>query len=86
MSKSEPLSAKTSGQGEEDERAESEKPERKRRTKAQTRPRNIPVVIDDVLLPDEVAADPDTFRKIEESHTDILEASAATLFLQTHRR
>jgi transposase len=77
LGKPEPPAAKTSGPGED---ASSEKPERKRRTKAETRPRNIPVIIDQVLVAKEVTDNPEAFRKIGESYTDILEARRAHLF------
>ena len=64
LGKSEPPSVKTSGQ-EEDEK--SEKKKRTRRTKAETRPRNIPVVIEKVIEAKEVTANPDAFREIGES-------------------
>ena len=79
LGKAEPPSVKTSGQ-EEDEK--SEKKKRTRRTKAETRPRNIPVVIEKVIEAKEVTANPDAFREIGESYTDILEAQPALLFYQ----
>ncbi len=77
LGKSEPPAGKTSGPGED---ASSGNPERKRRTKAETRPRNIPIVVDQVLVAPEVSANPEAYREIGESHTDILEAQRAHLF------
>jgi len=77
LGKPEPLSAKTSAQEEEDE---SEKQKRTRRTKAETRPRNIPVIIEKIIEAQEVSADPGAYRQIGESYTDILEAQAAHLY------
>jgi len=77
LGKAEPPSAKTSEQEEGDE---SEKQKRTRRTKAETRPRNIPVVIEKIIEAQEVTAEPDAYRQIGESYTDILEAQAAQLF------
>ena len=77
LGKPEPPSAKTSEQEEGDE---SEKQKRTRRTKAETRPRNIPVVIEKIIEAEEVTAEPDAYRQIGESYTDILEAQAAHLF------
>jgi transposase len=76
LGKPEPLSAKTSAP--EEEEGENEK--RTRRTKAETRPRNIPVIIEQILEAEEVTANPEAYRQIGESYTDIIEAQRAYLF------
>lgn len=76
LGKPEPLCAKTSAP----EEGESEKQKRTRRSKAETRPRNIPVVIEKIIEAEEVTANPDAYREIGESFTDILEAQPSTMF------
>ena len=77
LGKLEPLPEETSAP---EEDVKSEKPKNNRRTKAETRPRNIPVVIEKILEAAEVTANPDAYREIGESYTDILEAQRATMF------
>src|SRR5690606_25601666 len=51
---------------------EEEKPSaaRTRRTKADRFPKNLKVVIENVIVPDEVRANPDNFEEISEEHHD----------------
>ena len=78
----EPLAGKTSAPGEDNESEKTEKEKRNRRTKAETRPRNIPIVIEKIIEPEEITANPSAYREIGESYTDILEAQPARLFYQ----
>lgn len=55
-------------------------PKRSRRKKADLFPKNLMVVIDAVIVPEEVAADPDAFIEIGEEYHDELEATRARLY------
>lgn len=80
LGKPEPLpEARDTGAGPEDEAAGA-KPKRERRTKADLLPRNLPIVIDAVFIPEVVAADPDAFEEIDEEHQDALDIIPASLF------
>jgi len=56
------------------------KRKRTRRKKADLFPRNLPIVIDAVIIPEEVEADPGAFREIGEEHQDALDVTRASLF------
>ena len=56
------------------------KPKRTRRKKADIFPRNLPIVIDAVIIPEVVASDPDAFKEIDEEHQDALDIIPASLF------
>jgi len=77
LGKAEPLAEEISAPG---EGKGKQKGPRKRRTKAETRPRNLPVVIEDILVSDKVVDNPELYREIGENHTDILEAQPAQLY------
>jgi transposase len=62
------------------------KPKRNRRKKADLFPRNLPVIITEVIVPDEVAADPDAYREIGEEYHDELEAERASLYWERQVR
>ena len=62
------------------EEAEGAKAKRNRRRKADLFPRNLPVIISKVSVPDEVAADPDAYLEIGEEHHDELEAVSVALY------
>ena len=51
-----------------------------RRRKCDLFPRNLPVIIEEVSVPEEVAADPDAFKEIGEEHHDELEAVRSSLY------
>ena len=53
---------------------------RSRRKKADLFPENLPVIVREVIVPDEVAADPEAFVEIGEEHHDELEAVRAELY------
>ena len=75
LGKAEPPAAEPSGPGEDNGNVK-----RSRRKKADTRPRNIPIVVEKVLIADEVSENPEVFQEIGESYHDILEAQPAQLF------
>ena len=62
------------------EEAEGAKAKRNRRRKADLFPQNLPVIISEVIVPEEVAADPEAFAEIGEEHHDELEVVRAELF------
>ena len=62
---------------EEDDERRSAKP---RRNKRELFPRNLPVVVEEVSVPEEVAGDPDAFEEIGEEYHDELEAVRALLY------
>jgi len=51
-----------------------------RRGKRDLFPRNLPVVVEEVSVPEEVAADPEAFEEIGEEHHDELEAVRSSLY------
>lgn len=53
---------------------------RSRRRKADLFPENLPVIITEVIVPEEVASDPEAFVEIGEEHHDELEAVRAELY------
>ena len=55
-------------------------PKRNRRKKADLFPKNLMVIIDAVIVPEEVAANPDAFIEIGEEYHDELEAIRAALY------
>lgn len=83
LGKAEPPSAKTSEQEEGDE---SEKQKRTRRTKAETRPRNIPVVIEKIIEAQEVTAEPDAYRQTRGKLHRHPRSPGRTTFSQAHHR
>ena len=72
----------TPGGGESEPEAEDDgaSPKRNRRKKADLFPKNLMVVIDSVIVPEEVAADPEAFIEIGEEYHDELEAIRAALY------
>jgi len=56
------------------------KRKRVRRKKADLFPKNLPVVIGEVIVPTEVAADPEAFKEIGEEHHDELDVAPASMF------
>lgn len=62
------------------------KPKRNRRCKADLYPKNLPIVLDGIDIPAEVAADPDAFIEIGEEHHDELEAIPASVFWRRRTR
>ena len=81
LGKSEPP-PETPGGGESEPEAEDDgaSPKRNRRKKADLFPKNLMVVIDSVIVPEEVAADPEAFIEIGEEYHDELEAIRAALY------
>ena len=79
LGKPEPL-PETGDTGDAPEEAAGEKTKKRRRKKADLFPRNLPVLVDAVLIPDEVTAAPDAFREIGEEHQDALDITPASLF------
>lgn len=57
-----------------------EKPRKRRRKKSELFPENLAVVVEDVLVPDEVAAAPGDWEEIGEEHHDELDATKGSLF------
>lgn len=53
---------------------------RTRRKKTDLFPENLKVVIDEVIIPEEVAANPEEFKEIGEEHHDELDITRATMF------
>ena len=76
LGKPEPLPQPGSGE----EKDKGAKGKRKRRRKPDLFPKNLPVVISDVIVPDEVKADPDGFVEIGEEYHDELEAVPPQLY------
>jgi len=68
------------------EESDAAKPKRNRRRKADLFPKNLPVVVDGIDIPDEVAADPDAFIEIGEEHRDELDAIRAAVFWRRRTR
>ena len=56
------------------------KRKRHRRKKADLFPKNLPVVIEEIIIPAEVEADPAAWREIGEEHHDELDVTRASLF------
>jgi transposase len=56
------------------------KRKRTRRKKADLFPRNLPIVIDAVIIPEAVASEPGAFKEIGEEHQDALDIVPASLF------
>ena len=87
MGKPEPSPENGDGDCEpEEQEADAAKPKRSRRLKADLFPKNLPVVIDGIDIPDEVAADPDAFIEIGEEHRDELDATRAAVFWRRRTR
>ena len=63
---------------------EENKPKRRaestRRTKAERFPKNLKIVIDEVIVPEEVAANPDAYEKIGEEYSDELDVTRSAMF------
>jgi len=85
LGKPEPSPA--SGEGELDETGNgAKKPKRKRRSKADLFPKNLPIVIEGIDIPEEVAADPAAFIEIGEEHHDELDITRAAVFWRRRTR
>lgn len=55
------------------------KPNKKRRKQRAPRlPENLPIVIDKIIIPEEVLADPDSWEEISEDHQDLLDITPAS--------
>jgi transposase len=66
-----------------EEDAPKDKPRRRRKKGGKKPyPRNLPVVIDAVLIPDEVKADPDNWEEIGEDHQDLWDMTPAIYFIR----
>ena len=63
-----------------------EKPKRKRRLKRDLFPRNLAVIVRDVLIPEEVQLDPDAYREIGEEHHDEISCTRSALFWERTTR
>jgi len=74
------------GDGECEAEDGAEKPKRKRRSKADLFPKNLPILIEAIDIPEEVAADPDAFTEIGEEHHDELEITRSTAFWRRRTR
>ena len=59
---------------------EKSKPARSRRTKADRFPKNLKILIDQIIIPDEVLANPDDWNEIGEEHHDELDVIKAEIF------
>jgi len=78
MGKPEPLpEAGDTGDAAEEACAKKRRPRRK---KADLFPRNLPIVIDAVIIPEIVASDPAAWKEIDEEHQDTLDIVPASLF------
>jgi transposase len=75
----------TSGPGE-GGAASGERSPKSRRKKSELLPRNLPVVVVEVVVPDEVLADPDGYVEIGEEHHDEVSVTRARLFLERRTR
>ncbi len=67
------------GSGQEGEESGA-KPKRRRRSKAELFPRNLPVRVEAVVVPAEVEADPDAYAEIGEEHQGLAEMQPARLY------
>jgi len=65
---------------EDDDDDDGEKPKRKRRPKQDQFPRNLAVIIKNVLIPEEVQLDPDAYREIGEEHHDEISCTRSELY------
>lgn len=66
-----------------EEDAPKDKPRRRRKKGGKKPyPRNLPVVIDAVLIPDKVKADPDNWEEIGEDHQDLWDMTPAIYFIR----
>ncbi len=65
---------------------ESQKPSKKRRRKKDLLPRNLPVVIEAIIVPDEVEADPDAYLEIGEEHHDELDITRSSMYYRRTTR
>ena len=79
LGKPEPL-PETGDTGAAPEEGAAAKTKKRRRTKAELLPRNLPIVIDAVIIPEAVASDPDAFKEIDEEHQDSLDITPASMF------
>lgn len=80
LGKPEPSPEPGDGDCESGAEGEAEKAKRKRRHKGDLFPKSLPVVIDGVDIPDEVASDPEAFTEIGEEYHDELEIVRAALY------
>jgi len=80
LGKVEPPPETGGGSEAESEEAEGAKAKRNRRRKADLFPENLAVIISEVIVPEEVAADPDGYVEIGEEHHDELEVVRAELY------
>lgn len=63
-----------------------EKPKRTRRLKRDLFPRNLAVIVREVLIPKEVQLDPDAYREIGEEHHDEISCTRSELFWERTTR
>lgn len=75
LGKAEPLPEPAGAPGEEKSKAA-----KSRRSKADRFPKNLPVLIEAVLVPAEVQADPDLWKEAGEEHHDELDITRASMF------
>jgi transposase len=86
LGKPEPSPENGDGECEPEAEGGAGKPKRNRRRKADLFPRNLPVVIEAIDIPEEVAADPDAFTEIGEEHHDELDITRAAVFWRRRTR
>jgi len=80
MGKPEPLSDSDETSEREEEESKGKKPNtRKRKTKAKLFPKNLPVIEKETIIPAEVQANPDAYKKIGERYHDELDYQPARL-------
>lgn len=87
MGKPEPLPPiQGGGEGGQEEEGAKGGAARSRRKKGDLFPRNLPVIVERVIVPDEVQSDPGAWTKIGEEHHDELEAVKAALYWSRRTR
>jgi transposase len=57
-----------------------------RRTKADRFPKNLKILVEEIIIPDEVLADPDAWQEISEEHHDELDVTKAEMFWRRKTR
>jgi len=89
MGKSEalpPTSCDGEGAPEEDDGRTGQRKNDSRRSKSDLFPRNLPVIVEEVVIPAEVESDPEAYVEIGEEHHDELEVIRASLFWKRRTR
>ena len=87
LGKAEPLPpTHADGEGGPEEESAKTGTRKSRRSKRDLLPENLPVIVEEVTIPDEVAADPEAWVEISEDYHDELEAIKAALYWKRKTR